>query len=970
MEMKAQHSRTVVDGVDSRALGAELRRHIKGEVRFDDGSRALYATDASNYRQVPIGVVIPRDADDVIATVASARRFGAPILGRGAGTSLCGQCCNVAVVLDFSKYMNRILEIDPVNRLARVEPGCVLDSLRSAAERHHLTFGPDPQTHNHCTLGGMIGNNSCGVHSVMAGKTDDNVLELDLLLYDGTRMRVGRHDPDDVQAVIEAGGRRSEIFAALLSFRDRYTNQIRAKFPAIPRRVSGYNLPWLLKENGFDLAKSLVGSEGTLAIVLEATVRLVWSPPARSLLVLGYPDIFCAADHVPEVLEAGPIGLEAIDDRLVSDMRAMKIHPETLELLPEGSGWLLVEFGADSKREADGKACTLMEQLKKKHDPLSMRLCDSKDEEQKIWTVRRSGLGATAHVPGKKLTWEGWEDAAVHPEKLGSYLRDFRKLLDQFGYEGDLYGHFGQGCVHTRIDFDLQGAQGLAKFRSFLDAGADLVVAYGGSLSGEHGDGQAKAAMLPKMYGEELVRAFEEFKTIWDPDWKMNPGKVVKPLDPTENLRLPSAERRPLTVQTHFNFPEDQGDYERVMLRCVGVGECRRAEGGTMCPSFRVTHEEMHSTRGRARLLFEMLEGHPLASGWKSEPVREALDLCLACKGCKSDCPVNVDMATYKAEFLAHYYHHRLRPRHAYAMGQIHRWARMAAIAPRLVNFLGRNPLSGPVVKWLAGIASGRRLPLFATQTFRDWFSRREVINGGQPRVVLWADTFNNYFHPDVARAAVEVLEAAGFYVTLPPQSLCCGRPLYDFGMLDTAKALLREVLDALKRDLTAGVPIVGLEPSCVAVFRDEMGNLFPDDEDARRMRRQTFLLSEFLNRHTDNYRLPQLRRKAVVHMHCHHKAVMKTKDEKDILRKLGLDFELLDSGCCGMAGSFGFESSHYDISRSIGELVLLPAVRRAAMDTLIITDGFSCKEQIEQCTDRQTVHLAQVIRMAMQQKD
>jgi FAD/FMN-containing dehydrogenase/Fe-S oxidoreductase len=970
MEMKAQTSRTTVDDIDSRALAAELARHVKGEVRFDDGSRALYATDASNYRQVPIGVVIPRDADDVIATVEVARRFGAPILGRGAGTSLCGQCCNVAVVLDFSKYMNRILEIDPVKRLARVEPGCVLDSLRASAERHHLTFGPDPATHNHCTLGGMIGNNSCGVHSVMAGKTDDNVLELDVLLYDGTRLRLGRHAEDNVQTIIQAGGRRAELFAALLSFRDRYADQIRARFPAIPRRVSGYNLPWLLPENGFDLAKSLVGSEGTLAIVLEATVRLVWSPPARSLLVLGYPDIFCAADHVPEILEAAPIGLEAIDDRLVCDMRAMKIHPETLELLPEGRGWLLVEFGADSKREADEKAHMLMEQLKKKRDPPSMRLCHDREEENKIWTVRRSGLGATAHVPGKKLTWEGWEDAAVHPEKLGSYLRDFRKLLDKFGFEGDLYGHFGQGCVHTRIDFDLQSAQGLAKFRSFLDAGADLVVAYGGSLSGEHGDGQAKAAMLPKMYGEELVRAFEEFKTIWDPDWKMNPGKVVKSFDPTENLRLSLGQRRPLTVQTHFHFPEDQGDYGRVMLRCVGVGECRRAEGGTMCPSFRVTQEEMHSTRGRARLLFEMLEGQPLASSWKSEPVREALDLCLACKGCMSDCPVNVDMATYKAEFLSHYYDHRLRPRHAYAMGLIHRWARLAAMAPRLVNSLGKNAVSGPIVKWLAGIAPGRRLPLFASQTFREWFSRRSPVNEGKPRVILWADTFNNYFHPNVAQAAVEVLEAAGFQVTLPAKGLCCGRPLYDFGMLDTAKALLRETLDTLKRDLAAGVPIVGLEPSCVAVFRDEMMGLFPDDKDAQRMHGQTFLLSEFLNRHAGEYRLPQFQRKAVVHMHCHHKAVMKTKDEEEILRKLGLDFEVLDSGCCGMAGSFGFESSHYDVSRAIGELVLLPAVRRAASDTLIITDSFSCKEQIEQCTGRQTVHLSQVIRMAMREKE
>jgi FAD/FMN-containing dehydrogenase len=688
--------------VDAEALAAELLKRVKGEVRFDDGSRALYAADASNYRQVPIGVVLPRDEEDVVETVEAARRFGAPVLGRGGGTSLCGQCCNVAVVLDFSKYMRGIRDLDPENRRARVEPGCVLDFLRGAAEEHHLTFGPDPSTHNHCTLGGMIGNNSCGVHSVMAGKTDDNVLELDVLLYDGTRMRMGQHGEDEVEAIIRGGGRRGEVYARLRAFRDKYADLIRAKFPDIPRRVSGYNLPWLLPEKGFDVAKALVGSEGTLVLVLEATVRLVWSPPARSLLVLGYPDVYHAGDHIPEVLEARPVGLEGMDDRLVQDMKAMHIHPDTLTLLPPGRGCLLVEFGAETKQEADAQARRLMDRLRKKGEAPSMKLYDNADDEKKIWTVRRSGLGATAHVTGKKITWEGWEDSSVPPEKLGGYLRDLRKLFDKFGYACDLYGHFGQGCVHTRIDFDLETADGIKTFRGFLDAAADLVVSYGGSLSGEHGDGQSKAAMLPKVYGEEMVRAFEEFKAIWDPAWKMNPGKVVKPYDPTQNLRL-ETQYNPPDVQTHFHFPADRDNFGRVTLRCVGVGECRRAVGGTMCPSFRVTHEEMHSTRGRAHLLFEMLQGNPLGGGWKSEPVREALDLCLACKGYKSDCPVNVDMATYKAEFLSHYYEGRLRPRHAYSMGLIYWWARLAAYAPRLVNFFGQTPVLRDVVKWLGG---------------------------------------------------------------------------------------------------------------------------------------------------------------------------------------------------------------------------------------------------------------------------
>ncbi len=954
--------------LDAESLASDLRKQLRGEVRFDKGSRALYATDGSNYRQVPIGVVLPHDGADVAATLDVCRRYGAPVLGRGGGTSLCGQCCNVAVVLDFSKYMNRIVEIDPDRKLARVQPGVVLDSLRDAAERYHLTFGPDPSTHTHCTLGGMIGNNSCGVHSVMAGKTDDNVHELDVLLYDGASMKVGKADDAELKRIVRSGGRRGEIYATLRDFRDRHADRIRKEFPDIPRRVSGYNLPWLLPEKGFDVAKALVGSESTLVLVMEATVRLVWSPPARSLLVLGYPDVYNAGDHIPEVLEAKPIGLEGMDDRLVHDMRAMNIHPETLTLLPQGKGWLLVEFGAETKKEADAQARKLMARLKKQPNAPSMKLYDSRDDEKKIWTVRASGLGATAHVPGKKITWEGWEDASVPPDKLGRYLRDFRKLLGKHGYACDLYGHFGQGCVHTRIDFDLETAEGIANFRSFIEEAAGLVVSYGGSLSGEHGDGQSKAEMLPKMYSPEMIAAFEEFKAIWDPDWRMNPGKVVRPYRIDQNLRL-GTDYHPPSPKTHFKWPNDDGDFTRVSLRCVGVGDCRRHEGGTMCPSYRVTLEEMHSTRGRARLLFEMLQGNPLDGGWADEHVKEALDLCLACKGCKGDCPVNVDMATYKAEFLSHYYEHRLRPRHAYSMGLIYWWARLASYAPRLVNLLARAPLVGDLLKYLGGIAPQRRVPSFAPVTFKEWFRRRGPRNQGKPQLILWADTFNNHFRPDILQAGVEVLEAAGWQVLVPRASLCCGRPLYDFGMLDTAEGLLRQILHELRPWVAAGVPVVGLEPSCVAVFRDELTGLFPHDEDARRLQGQTFLLSEFLEKKVKDYQPPKVEGKALVHVHCHHKAVMKQDAEEKLLGKLGLDFQLLDDGCCGMAGSFGFEPEHYDVSLAVGELALLPAVRRADPDTMIVTNGFSCREQVEQTTGRRPLHLAEVLRMGLRRQ-
>lgn len=957
--------------IDAEALATELRTQIQGEVRFDDGSRALYATDASNYRQVPIGVVIPKDVEDVIKTIAVCHCHGAPVLARGGGTSLAGQCCNVAVVLDMSKYMNNIIEIDVEQRLARVQPGTILDDLRQAAEQYHLTFGPDPATHNHCTLGGMIGNDSCGTHSLMAGKTVDNIEELEILTYDGLRMRVGKTSDEELERIIKAGGRRGEIYAALKALRDKYADLIRERFPNIPRRVSGYNLEQLLPENGFHVARALVGTENTCVTVLEATTRLVHSPPARSLLVLGYPDVYTATDHIMELLAHKPIALEGMDGLMIEDAKKKHLLPADIALLPSAGGWLLVEFGSDTKQEADEQAHKLMEELQTKertgvinHAP-SMKLFSDPEEMKKIWLVREVALGATGRVPGEKDAWPGWEDSAVPPDKVGDYLRDLRTLLERYQYRWAFYGHFGQGCIHTRISFDLETSAGIQKFRSFMHDAADVVLKYGGSLSGEHGDGQARAELLPKMYGNELVKAFAEFKAIWDPAGKMNPGKIVAPYRMHENLRL-GTEYHPAQLKTHFSFVEDRGSLARATLRCIGVGKCRRLEGGTMCPSFMVTREEKDSTRGRARLLFEMLQGNPLQGGWRSEAVKEALDLCLACKGCKGDCPVNVDMATYKAEFLSHYYKGRLRPITGYALGLIHLWARPAALMPGLVNFFTQTPVLRDVAKALAGIAPQRTIPAFAPQTFKQWFQQREPRNVGKAQVILWPDTFNNHFHPQTAIAAVEVLEAAGYQVEVPPQALCCGRPLYDYGFLDLAKQLLQHILNTLHPQIEAGIPLVALEPSCAAVFRDELINLFPHDADAQRLSKQTFLLSEFLEQQAKHYQLPQLQRKALLHGHCHHKALMKLHAEESVLCKLGLNLTVPDSGCCGMAGAFGFEKDHYNVAIKVGERVLLPAVRQADKDTLIIADGFSCREQIAQTTDRQALHLAQVIQMAL----
>jgi FAD/FMN-containing dehydrogenase/Fe-S oxidoreductase len=964
--------------LDAAALEAALRRHLRGEVRFDSGSRALYATDGSNYRQVPIGIVVPRDKEDVLATVALCRDHGAPLLVRGGGTSLAGQCCNSAIILDFSKYMVKILEIDPARRIARVEPGVVLDRLRAEAEKHHLTFAPDPATHDRCTLGGMIGNNSCGVHSIMAGKTDDNIEALDVLTYGGQRMHVGATTSDDFDRIIREGGRRAEIYTGLKSLTDRVGEQVRRQFPNIPRRVSGYNLNHLLAESGFHVARALVGSEGTCVTILEATCRLVESPPARVLLVIAWPDIYICADHVPLIMEHRPIGLEGIDDIMVDASRRKGVNLEGLALLPEGAGWLMVEFGANTKAEAEARAHHLMEALDRSAMPPNMRLFADPKQVRRIWEVRESSLGVTSHVPGEALRWEGFEDSAVAPEKLGAYLRDLRRLMQAFHYGGSFYGHFGHACVHTRMDYDLESVEGVRRFREFMEEAADLVIRYGGSLSGEHGDGQARAELLPKMFGPEIMQAFREFKSLWDPDWKMNPGKLIEPYRLDENLRL-GADYDPWQPETHFKFPEDHGSLAAATLRCVGVGKCRRDEGGVMCPSFRVTRDEEHSTRGRAHLLWEMTKGDVIKDGWQSEAVKESLDLCLACKGCKSDCPVGVDVATHKAEFLSHYYESNRRPLHALAFSNIDLLARAASHAPGLVNITTQLPGLRDLAKLAGGIPAQRRIPAFAAETFQHWWEKHKQRDDGRSRsssgnelrentVLLWADTFNNHFLPATAKAAVEILAAAGFDVTVPRARLCCGRPLYDVGMLDRAKALLLQIMDQLLPVIEAATPIVVLEPSCAAVFRDELTNLFPQDERAQALSKQVFLLSEFLEQHAKDFSLPKLPRRALVHGHCHHKAIMKMTAEEAVLKRMGIAFTAPAPGCCGMAGAFGFEKEKYSVSKAIGELELLPAVRQAPTDWLIVADGFSCREQIAQETDRHALHLAEVLQMALRE--
>ncbi|MDQ0994355.1 FAD-binding and (Fe-S)-binding domain-containing protein [Streptomyces sp. V3I7] len=960
---------------DVAALEAALRREVDGEVRFDAGSRGAYATDASNYRQVPIGVVVPHDIDAGVAAVEVCARFGAPVLSRGGGTSLGGQCTNTAVVIDWTKYCHDLVSVEPARARCVVEPGIVLDELNRCLAPYGLMFGPKPATHSHCTLGGMIGNNSCGGTAQAYGKTVDNVRRLEILTYDGTRCWVGPTDQETFDAIVRGGGPRAELYAGLRGLVDRYLGDIRVGFPELPRRVSGYNLDSLLPENGFDLARALVGSEGTLVTVLRAELELVPVPEAEAIVVIGYDDICAAADDVPRLLaHSAPAQLEALDGRMAQLMREEHAHLDSLERFPEGESWLLVQFTGDSDQDVEAQGHALLRALGRSEQDPTVAFSDDPEREHLLLRAREAGLGVTARPPDERETWEGWEDSAVPPERLGAYLRDLRGLFTEFGYDRpSLYGHFGQGCVHTRIPFDLKSAEGVADFREFLFRAADLVVSYGGSLSGEHGDGQARGELLPRMFGERLVTAFGEVKALFDPHDRMNPGKVVAPHRTDDDLRLGPA-WRPQGSDTRFGFPDDGGSFTDAVMRCVGVGNCRAHTGGVMCPSYRATNEEEHSTRGRARLLFEMLGGHPdspVTGGWRSTEVRDALDLCLACKGCKSDCPAGVDMATYKAEFLSHHYAGRLRPAAHYSLGWLPLWARASRLAPGLVNAALRAPVLAPLGKRLAGVAGQRQAPEFARRSFvQEWRGRA----GPDPdpvddrTVLLWPDTFTNYFRPSVARSAVRLLEDAGFRVAVPATPLCCGLTWISTGQLAVAQRVLRRTLHKLRPWLEAGVPVVGLEPSCTAVFRSDAAELLPDDQDTHRLARQCRTLAEFLVGDTpDEWRPPHVGGRATVQTHCHQHAVMKFDADRELMRRAGIEADVLDEGCCGLAGDFGFEREHYDLSMAVGELGVLPAVRRTPPDAQVIADGFSCRTQIEQGrTGRRPLHLAEVLAGAL----
>lgn len=917
------------------------RRGVRGDIEFGATARSLMTMDASNYRRVPLGVVAPRDADDVSAVLDVCRAHGAPVVPRGGGTSIAGQATGTGVVLDFTRHMRAIVSLDAEARTAVVQPGVILDDLRAAAGAYGLTFGPDPSTHSRCTLGGMIGNNSCGSHSVAWGTTADNVTALTTAAYQGGTHRLGQGWDGAPPGLRDLVGSHLAL--------------LRTGYPAgLPRRISGYAIDALLPENGTDLARAYCGSEGTLGVLTEATVRLVEAPRARALAILGYAHEGDAADAAAGLLPHRPLTVEGMAADLVREPAG----------LPRGGAWLFVETGGADRAEARA----LADGIARAADALDALVIDDPAAQRALWRIREDASGTATRTMDGSEAWPGWEDCAVPPARLGAYLREFRGLLAAHGLRGTPYGHFGDGCIHVRIDFDLLTPGGVARFRTFSAELAALVVAHGGSLSGEHGDGQARAELLPTMYGDELVGLFGRFKDVWDPAGGMNPGMLARPHRLDENLRFAVLPSKPVDVE--FGYTHDKGDFSAAVRRCVGVAKCRTetASGAdVMCPSFRATGDEQHSTRGRARLLHEMLAGEVVTDGWRSEEVRDALDLCLSCKGCRSDCPVGVDMATYKAEFLHHHYAGRRRPAAHYAMGRLPRWLRAAAPYARAVNALaGVGPLAS-LAKRVGGIAPERTIPALAPQTFRRWFGTRV-----QPpaRVVLWPDTFTDHLSPQVGRAAVRVLESAGLGIALPPDGVCCGLTYVTTGQLDQARAVMRRTLDRVEPLLDADLPVVVLEPSCAAALRTDLPELLGDDPRAHRLAKAVRTFAQALEEEAPQWRPPVLDREVAGQTHCHQHAVLGDAAERRLRDKAGLTGEL-SGGCCGLAGNFGFERGHYEVSVACADEQLLPSVRAAGPGAVILADGFSCRTQLEQLTGqggRPGRHLAEVLAEGLEQ--
>ncbi|MEA5455640.1 FAD-binding and (Fe-S)-binding domain-containing protein [Sinomonas sp. JGH33] len=959
-------------------------------IRDDLTTRAAYVSDASIYRRVPAAVAEPSTVEEIRELLALARERGWPVTCRGGGTSVAGNAIGEGLVIDTSRHFNRILAIDPDAMTATIEPGVVCDDLQAATAEFGLAYGPDPSTHSRCTIGGMVANNACGSHSVVWGTSADNLVAVTVMLADGREVSLERGGTSDERVTRE-----------LERIRNRNLAVLRTELGQFPRQVSGYGLHHLLSENGFDAAKAFAGSEGTCGIITRLTVRLVRRPAHTALAVLGFADAFEAAAAAHALRVPGVYTIEGMGADLIEALRMRPGREDAGSQLPRGGGWLYCEVGADTADGARQRAGELAALV-------ADRVVDSAvipegPEARALWAIREAGAGVATRLPDGGEAWPGWEDSAVPPARLAEYLRDLYALMDEYGYSGIPFGHFGEGCVHLRISFDLASEGGLARYRSFIHAAAELVHRYGGSVSGEHGDGRARSELLSTIYSPAALRAFAEFKRVFDPDGVFNPGVLVNP-EPIDRGIRPGPGARTFDVAAVQAFSRDGGSFASAVDRCVGVGACR-SDVGAMCPSFHVTRDEVHSTRGRARSLAEMLRGESITDGWKSRETLEALDLCLSCKACVAECPVNVDMATYKAEFLNRHYRSGLlsfvgpgrRPMAHFTMGWMPYVVRLLSKVPGAVRAVNWLESFGPVealTKRLGGIEPRRRMITFATQPLTAWHRQRNgAARGGDAvvgrsgdageTVVLWPDTFTNFAADAPGRAAVEVLEAMGYRVLIPMGEVCCGLTWHSTGQLGQAKRALRQTLDVVAPLLEAGCPIIGLEPSCTGMLTHEITELLPDDARAANVAQLAVGFGTFVAAHLDAGKAWPFRSltghggagdggpaAAVCQVHCHQKALGEGAHgygpELRVLERLGVATSVVGGGCCGLAGNWGFEPGHYEISQRLGERELFPAVRAASEETIVLADGFSCRTQIAQGTDREGVHLAEVLRSAL----
>jgi FAD/FMN-containing dehydrogenase/Fe-S oxidoreductase len=945
-------------------LERELRRAVEGDVRFDQYSRLLYSTDASMYQMEPIGVVIPRHAGDVQAVLELANRENVAVLPRGGGTSLTGQTVNRAVVMDFSRWMQDILEVNREEMWARVQPGVVQDELNAHVRPMGLLFGPDTSTSNRATIGGMLGNNSGGSHSIAYGLTIEHVIELTALLADGSRVVFGEVTPEAFRVKMRASGLEGQIYREVARIRDQYAGEIRQRYPRHWRRVCGYNLDELVKERPLNMARLVVGSEGTLLSIVEAKMRLVPSPKATAVDVIHYRDIQEALESSQAILETGPYAVE-LTDKMILDLARGNIEQSKRMGFVQGDpgAILIVEYAGDTAAEVKSKVEVLEARRAAASFGYAAHVALDAAEQQSIWKLRKAGLGLLLGTRGEAKPIAFIEDTAVDPKHLAVFVPRFKDIMAKHGAEGAYYGHCSVGCLHIRPLVNLKTARGLEQVRGMADEIFDLVLEYGGAISSEHGDGRARSPFLERVFGPAVFQAFREFKSAFDPKGLMNPGNIVASPKVTEHLRY-GTEYKTWEPATMLDFSA-QGGFAAAVEMCNGVGVCRKKLEGTMCPSYMATRDEEHSTRGRANALRAVLSGKVPAADFAGKRLHEVMDLCLECKGCKAECPSNVDMAKMKYEFLYHYHKANGLPLRNRLFGHIGRLSWWGSRLAPLSNWIAASAPNRWLMEKVAGIDRRRPLPAFARETFTDWFDRRRPP-AAAPRgsVVLFHDTFVTYNTPEIGRAAVELLEAAGYGVVLVDRK-CCGRPLISKGMLDTAREHARWNVDRLQPWVARGVPIVGLEPSCLLTIRDEWVELLRTDA-AREVARSSFLLEEFLLR--ERARGLELRfkpgpRKALLHGHCHQKAMVGTAPTVAALVWAGYEVSEVDSGCCGMAGSFGFEKEHYDISVTLGNRRLAPAVRAAAADTHVVAPGISCRQQIAHLSGKLARHPAQLLR-------